>query len=474
MKRILIVLGCTLLFNNIAYSQDININVKTEIYSVPNDERYLEIKNQKMLKAVAERQWVTQNEGSFCPNYDKIEKELIGKGQYKTAISVLEKNKNNTYCNRGQANRLLGYAYYKIDDFTNSIKNYNLFLNSSSVINPLVYYERGLSRLKVGDYLGAKEDYNIAIKNRLPLDDKLISGEKTFDYTKQGQQYTNNSDIQINDFFVMPISKDTANLILLGQRVPKKQGKISDKDYWQNIIKSKNKYVLAESYNNYAACLIKEGEFQKAKEQLEIAKKINPNLKEIYYNLALISYLDKNYSKALELIEEYFRHDDYQDIKDNFIKEFLSDEEYNKSLDNNFKKEQNYNANILLIYCYLLQDKTEKVTVLNKNFSNSYIKSYLFANNKQYNKSIKELKSILRIIKLSTFAGDESALSTDYWDENVIYTDLALIEVLKQDYEKALKDTQKAKQNSFKNNNIDLYIKNIQIENYILAKLNKF
>lgn len=233
---------------------------------------------------------------------------------------------------------------------------------------------------------------------------------------------------------------------------------MSDKYYYEGLIKTNNKYILAESHNNYATLLIKENDFKKAREHLEIAKKVNPNLKEVYYNLALISYLKRNYSEALKLIEEC----------------------HNKGVFN----ELNDSLRLLYICCCLHQEEMiEKGLDLSKNFNNSFINSYLFAKNKQYKKSIKELKSILRSANIAEYMmnGENFSNNIEYWEErdfgysmiaykHMLYSDLAFVEYSKQDYKKALEYIQKAKKYSFDKNDIDIYAKNIHLENIILSK----
>lgn len=201
MKKSLIIISCILLSSNIAYSESINVKVETKIYLVPNNERYLEIKNQKMLHAIAERQWITQNEKCVVDifnDYDLIEKEFIKKGLYKETVETLEYYDHHS---SSRVNRLLGFAYFKLGDYINAIKNYNYYIKSNKVINPLIYYERGLARFKINDYSGAIEDYNFAVKNGLPVDDTFLTGEKIFDYTRtEHKSFNNNLDIKINSF----------------------------------------------------------------------------------------------------------------------------------------------------------------------------------------------------------------------------------------------------------------------------------
>lgn len=466
MKKYLILLSCLLCSINSAYSDNINIKVETKIYSVPNDERYLEINNQKMLKAISERQWVAQNEKSFCPDYDRIEKELIKKGDYKTAIYILEKNKNNCYCDQNRVYRLLGYIYYKQGDYINAIKNYNLFIQASKTINPLIYYERGLVRFQIMDYTGALEDYNFAIKNGLPLNDTFITGETIFDYTKLTRKNIDKDlNMKINEIFTMPVSQDTANIIKLGERAPKKNSRISDKDYYFNLIKSNNKYILAESYNNYAALLIKENDLKNAKAYLETAITINPNLKEIYYNLALISYLNRNYCDALKLIEKYFCNDDFKISKGNFLKEMLLQEEYEKYLENELKHQQHYQANMLKLYCYLYQEDIDKAKMLSQKYNDEYSQAYIYALDNEYEKAIKKIKKLLPIEKVANF-----------FEINIdgrIYSNIAFLEYQNKMYEKALKDIDKAKKFTFNINEIQAYTDAVKLENIILTKTNQ-
>jgi hypothetical protein len=54
-----------------------------------------------------------------------------------------------------------------------------------------------------------------------------------------------------------------------------------------------------------------------------------------------------------------------------------------------------------------------------------------------------------------------------------VYSNLAFAYFLNNNNKKVLENLQKAKKYSFENNNIDLYAKNIQLENLVLLGLEK-
>jgi len=458
MKKWLLLFSCIILGTDLTYADNIIIKVENKIYSEQIEINF----DEKMLRAIGERHWVMQNEketNNIYKNYDQIE-NVIKKEQYKTVISELEKQRYHSDYNK--AHRLLAFAYFKLGDYINAIKNYNLCIKNNDIINPLIYYERGFARFKINDYTGALKDYSFAKNNGLKMNEKLITGETISDYTKFSQAIINKEqNLKINDYFFIPISKYTVQTIDLGKRTPQKKNNISEIDYYKYLIESDNKYILAESYNNLAAVLIKKDDLKDAKIMLENAYKINSSLKEMLYNLALVNYLNKEYNEALSLIQKYFQLEISQNDK---------------------KIQQYYNAYILYICSNLYAKGNNKLIEPSKNYSNRYIKSYKYVHNKQYVKSIKELNAVIRNIKIDEYMMKDSSYSTDWFYENyigyrniaykdIVYSDLAFVYFLSQDNKKALESLQKAKKYSFENNNIDLYEKNIQLENMVLLKL---
>lgn len=128
---------------------------------------------------------VISAENSMGQNYDKIAMQAMMKGDYKGAVSQLEKADSKDPNNAGVI-KMLGYSYFQCGDFDNAISTYSRFLTLKPS-DYSAYYYRGKARLNVANdpkeslsqmresfYLASIKDFTKAIEIKGEDDPQLL------------------------------------------------------------------------------------------------------------------------------------------------------------------------------------------------------------------------------------------------------------------------------------------------------------
>lgn len=249
---------------------------------------------------------------------------------------------------------------------------------------------------------------------------------------------------------------------------------------------------FAEPYNNRGIIKLQRNEYTNAIKDFETALKINPELSTTRYNLALAYYANGNYNKSAFIMDEYLKSITYvieKKSKMDKINKFLfpnaylengatrsqiyDKQEKNKTEESKYFQAQMVKANSLLLTGNL-QDAKKIYNQQYKTVSAYWLgHSYLLINNQEYKKCIKELEYFLAYhFKKENYNGMEyEVITNDSTINAYIYHNIALSEYLKGDYINAYKSIRKAKYLSFKDNWINLYTKNVVLENLIKSKI---
>lgn len=174
-------------------------------------------------------------------SYDKLGMQAWMKGDYKTAVTQLEKadvkEPNNT-----NILKMLGYSYYQCGDFENAITTYSKFI-ALKPADYSAYYYRGKARLNVANdpkeslnemrenfYLSAIRDFTKAIEIKGEEEDAQLFQNRALAYKDYGiyKSYKirksaerkacielfNNSIADFNKILVtQPLRKDIISLI---------------------------------------------------------------------------------------------------------------------------------------------------------------------------------------------------------------------------------------------------------------------
>jgi tetratricopeptide (TPR) repeat protein len=131
---------------------------------------------------------ISANRGLAQSTYDKLGMQALVKGDFKGAVTQLEKADTKDP-NNANVLKMLGYSYYQCGDYENSISTYSKFITLKPS-DYSAYYYRGKARLNVANdpkeslsqlrenfYLSAIKDFTKAIE---------INGEEDLSCCKTG------------------------------------------------------------------------------------------------------------------------------------------------------------------------------------------------------------------------------------------------------------------------------------------------
>lgn len=140
---------------------------------------------------------VISSKNSMGQNYDKIAMQAMMKGDYKGAVSQLEKADSKDPNNAGVI-KMLGYSYFQCGDFDNAIATYSRFLTLKPS-DYSAYYYRGKARLNVANdpkeslnqmresfYLASIKDFTKAIEIKGEEDDPQLLQNRGLAYKDYG------------------------------------------------------------------------------------------------------------------------------------------------------------------------------------------------------------------------------------------------------------------------------------------------
>ncbi len=212
----------------------IEVNVYMQLQPI---ERNLNTKEIKMMKGIAERQWSIQNEKVMKVDYIKDVIESLKQAKYdkeieqcKIGLSYQDYIKNVEIYYHD-----LGLAYLKKQNYIKAIENYNIAINNYKDNSPEIFYERGLARLQIDDYEGAKEDYIKAISLGLSIGTKMVTGENVYNYTINNT-LERSKNTNILAYFILPTMNNYGKTITESYLI--KKGKYeSSLDFYSKKIK---------------------------------------------------------------------------------------------------------------------------------------------------------------------------------------------------------------------------------------------
>ena len=472
-------------------NEKIIIDVDVNIHLQPL-EMYIDGNDIPMMKKISGRQWEIQNQKYIKEDYIKLSKNAILEGNYKKALQYASIGLeyvaplNNNF---GDFYRIIGFAYFKQGDYIKSLKNYNIAIENYKLNNADIYYERGLVRNKICDYYGAKEDYNKSIKLDLQTNGFMINGEKKFDYT---QNIISIEYLQPTQYFILPTMVKYGKLAFISEKI--KKGELEKVlDFYAKRIE--NDVKLAETYNNRGVYFLENYDIENAINDFKEALKVNQNIKEAYFNLALAYYTKKEYTTAQDYLTKYLEKNEIDNYCvgqygttmykcPNNYNDFIIDI-LNANI--NIKMGNSQNANLILKK-YKINNFSEE-SAENK-LPMKYLplltgKSYQYFQENKYKKARNLLYEMLTA-DYETYAGTYKERGKYYYlaenptfninkgyevvENAYIFNNMALLEYLMGRKDLALEDIQKAKEISFKNNNIDLYKDIVKTYNFITAK----
>lgn len=307
------------------------------------------------------------------------------------------------------------YNLYKSGKYLDALKLYNIYINYKNPI-AMPFYERSLIKYALGDYNGALSDYQESLK----------LGLKTIDFSKFKEKPVDIENL-INSIYSNRKCDDDNFYFMFGN--------------YRNMFTLENKQ---KNHNDYGLYLLRNGYYEDAIKHLQIAAKEKPNKYIHYYNLALALYLNKQYNEALDVISNYI---------ENIYK-------YNQNED------EVHNLKNLQIKCLLITNRNDEALEIEKKYNDFFTVSYFELLNKNYVKAKKILKVVSGLDMYST-----AYYETTYHGE--IHNNLAYIEYLNKEFDKAYIDINKAKKIALKYNDIDLYINMVKLENLIINELTK-
>lgn len=183
---------------------------------------------------------VSANRGLAQNSYDKLGMQALVKGDFKGAVTQLEKADTKDP-NNANVLKMLGYSYYQCGDYENSISTYSKFITLKPS-DYSAYYYRGKARLNVANdpkeslsqlrenfYLSAIKDFTKAIEINGEEDPQLLQNRglafkdyaiyKSYKIKKSAEKAAcialfNNSVADFNKIIlVQPQRKDIMSLI---------------------------------------------------------------------------------------------------------------------------------------------------------------------------------------------------------------------------------------------------------------------
>ncbi|HMI05466.1 MAG TPA: tetratricopeptide repeat protein [Pedobacter sp.] len=183
---------------------------------------------------------ISANRGLAQNTYDKLGMQALVKGDFKGAVTQLEKADTKDP-NNANVLKMLGYSYYQCGDYENSISTYSKFITLKPS-DYSAYYYRGKARLNVANdpkeslsqlrenfYLSAIKDFTKAIEINGEEDPQLLQNRglafkdyaiyKSYKIKKSAEKTAciglfNNSVADFNKILlVQPQRKDIISLI---------------------------------------------------------------------------------------------------------------------------------------------------------------------------------------------------------------------------------------------------------------------
>jgi tetratricopeptide (TPR) repeat protein len=183
---------------------------------------------------------ISANRGLAQNSYDKLGMQALVKGDFKGAVTQLEKADTKDP-NNANVLKMLGYSYYQCGDYENSISTYSKFITLKPS-DYSAYYYRGKARLNVANdpkeslsqlrenfYLSAIKDFTKAIEINGEEDPQLLQNRglafkdyaiyKSYKIKKSAEKAAcvglfNNSVADFNKIImVQPQRKDIISLI---------------------------------------------------------------------------------------------------------------------------------------------------------------------------------------------------------------------------------------------------------------------
>lgn len=305
------------------------------------------------------------------------------------------------------------YKLYLDKKYQESLKLYNLYLNNYPA-NPMPLYERSLIKYAIGDYSGALSDYEESLK----------LGLKTLDISEFKESPKNIKELIITS--KSPLTYENTSTYFLFAPI-------------------RNKFTLKnnkKNHNDYAVFLIRNGYYEDAIKHMQIAIKEAPHEQDMYYNLALAYFMNKQYDLSINVINDYFEKVyKYMDTKIDIT-----------------------DIKVLQAECLFSLNKNEEAINITNQYSNNFTKAYVAFLQKDFVKAKKLLSSLKLYEKY-----DNAFYNTTFHGE--AYNNIAYMEYLNNEFEKAYIDINKAKSLALKYNDIDVYMTIIKLENIILQKI---
>ena len=183
---------------------------------------------------------ISANRGLAQNTYDKLGMQALVKGDFKGAVTQLEKADTKDP-NNANVLKMLGYSYYQCGDYENSISTYSKFI-ALKPSDYSAYYYRGKARLNVANdpkeslsqlrenfYLSAVKDFTKAIEINGEEDPQLLQNRglaykdyaiyKSYKIKKSAEKAAciglfNNSVADFNKILlIQPQRKDIVSLI---------------------------------------------------------------------------------------------------------------------------------------------------------------------------------------------------------------------------------------------------------------------
>ncbi|WP_285056967.1 tetratricopeptide repeat protein [Pedobacter ginsengisoli] len=183
---------------------------------------------------------ISANRALAQNTYDKLGMQALVKGDFKGAVTQLEKADTKDP-NNANVLKMLGYSYYQCGDYENSISTYSKFI-ALKPSDYSAYYYRGKARLNVANdpkeslsqlrenfYLSAIKDFTKAIEINGEEDPQLLQNRglaykdyaiyKSYKIKKSAEKTAcialfNNSVADFNKILlVQPLRKDIISLV---------------------------------------------------------------------------------------------------------------------------------------------------------------------------------------------------------------------------------------------------------------------
>lgn len=305
------------------------------------------------------------------------------------------------------------YKLYLDKKYKDSLKLYNLYLDNYPA-TAMLFYERSLIKYAIGDYSGALSDYEESLK----------LGLKTLDVSEFKESPKNIKELIITS--KSPLTYEDASTYFLFAPI-------------------RNKFTLKnnkKNHNDYAVSLIRNGYYEDAIKHMQIAIKETPHEQNMYYNLALAYFMNKQYDLAINVINDYFEKVyKYMDAKTDIT-----------------------DIKVLQAECLFSLNKNEEAINITNQYSDNFTKAYVAFLSKDFIKA-KKLLNTLKVYEKY----DNTFYVTTFHGE--VYNNIAYMEYLNNEFEKAYIDINKAKSLALKYNDIDVYMTIIKLENIILQRI---